>query len=135
MDIPGGCLEVVEVTMDNRGFETGIITASWLFASFDFEGGEVASLHLWLHGPCVLVYFQSTTHLLDVYPLLTIIGLRSVLVPHSLTFSHVAMKRVWLPCLPASILDFGFWIWIWIHHTYDYLFTYLSRDHTYSHES
>jgi hypothetical protein len=59
MDVPGGCLEVVEVTMDDRGFETGVITASWLFVSFDFENVscEVASLHLWPCGPCILVCF------------------------------------------------------------------------------
>ena len=37
MNVPGGSLEVVEVPLDNGGFDTGVISASRLYGHFDFE--------------------------------------------------------------------------------------------------
>ena len=107
MDVAGGCLEVVEVATDDGGFERGVITASRLYANFDFEcvGREVTLMRLWPRGPCILVRFRSMTHLLDVFPVLTISELRTVAALHALTFSRTAVKSAIMQSLRVHQCD------------------------------
>jgi hypothetical protein len=85
MEVPGGCLEVTQVSMDDGGFESGVITASYLYSNFDFEciGCDVSLFHLWPRGPCIVVRFHSTVQFVDVFPVLKVAQLRSVSAIHA----------------------------------------------------
>jgi hypothetical protein len=96
MDVPGGCLEVTEVSQDDGGFEAGVITASRLNANFDFEsvgsGFQVPSSRVWPRGPFILVRFRTTAQFADLFRVLTVAELRSVSSFHAASLSRVALK-------------------------------------------
>ena len=107
MNVPGGSLEVVEVSLDDGGFDTGVISASRLYGHFDFEcvAYDVSLLRVWPVGPYILVRFRSTLQLWQVFPVLTVRQLRFVCLSHGSSLPHVAVKLDYTQYLTSHHCD------------------------------